>query len=124
MMDRAKTSRTVITSLSSSSSSTFSNSSSLSNSSNSITLPARHKKMEGKEKCSEEGLDAKEEELPDDDRSLSRKSSQSSFIESRKRSVTNMRGAHCLFLAKIKKAVEEDFRYHFGSNFSVSTNQI
>ena len=48
--------------------------------------------MERKEKCFEEGLDAREEELPDDDRSLSRKSSQSSFIESRKSSVTNMRG--------------------------------
>ena len=48
--------------------------------------------MEGRGKCSEEDLDAKEEELPDDDRSLSRKSSQSSFIESRKSSVTNMRG--------------------------------
>ena len=92
-MDRAKSSRTVITSLSSSSSSsTFSNSSSLSNSSTSITLPARHKKMEGRGKCSEEDLVAKEEELPDDDRSLSRKSSQSSFIESRKSSVTNMGG--------------------------------
>ena len=48
--------------------------------------------MEGKEKCFEEDLDAKEKELLDDDRSLSRKSSQSSFIESRKSSVTNMRG--------------------------------
>ena len=48
--------------------------------------------MEGRGKCSEEDLDAKEEELPDDDRSLSRKSSQSSFIESRKSSVTNMGG--------------------------------
>ena len=52
--------------------------------------------MEGKEKCFEEDLDAKEEELPDDDRSLSRKSSQSSFIESRKSSVTNMRGGRRL----------------------------
>ena len=32
--------------------------------------------------------------------------------------------AHCLFLAKINGQHEEDFRYHFGSNFSVSTNQI
>ena len=55
-------------------------------------MPARHKKMEGRGKCSEEDLDAKEEEFPDDDRSLSRKSSQSSFIESRKSSVTNMGG--------------------------------
>ena len=47
--------------------------------------------MEGREKCFEEDLDAKEKELPDDDRSLSRKSSQSSFIESRKSSVTKMR---------------------------------
>ena len=48
--------------------------------------------MEGRGKCSEEDLDAGEEELPDDDRSLSRKSSQSSLIESRKSSVTNVRG--------------------------------
>ena len=52
--------------------------------------------MEGREKCFEEDLDAGEEELPDDDRSLSRKSSQSSFIESRKSSVTNMRGGRRL----------------------------
>ena len=55
-------------------------------------MPARHKKMEGRGKCFEEDLDAGEEELPDDDRSLSRKSRQGSFIESRKSSVTNMRG--------------------------------
>ena len=48
--------------------------------------------MEGRGNCFEEDLDAREEDLPEDDRSLSRKSSQSSFIESRKSSVTNMRG--------------------------------
>ena len=48
--------------------------------------------MEGRGNCFEEDLDAREEELSEDDRSLSRKSSQSSFIESRKSSVTNLRG--------------------------------
>ena len=31
---------------------------------------------------------------------------------------------HHVFLAKKNEQHEENFRYHFGSNFSVSTNQI
>ena len=32
--------------------------------------------------------------------------------------------AHCVFLAKKNEQDEEDSRYHFGSNFPVSQNQI
>ena len=32
--------------------------------------------------------------------------------------------AHCVFLAKKNEQHEEDSRYHFGSNFPVSQNQI
>ena len=95
-MERGRASRTVMTSVSSSS--TFSDVPSLSylpsmfpsTSSTSITMPARHKNMQGK------GLEGNidttsrgEQELVEaDQRSFSRNSSQSSFSESRQSSVT------------------------------------
>ena len=95
-MERGTASRTVMTSVSSSS--TFSDVPSLSylpsmfpsTSSTSITMPARHKNMQGK------GLEGNidttsrgEQELVEaDQRSFSRNSSQSSFSESRQSSVT------------------------------------
>ena len=97
-MERGTASRTVMTSVSSSS--TFSDVPSLSylpsmfpsTSSTSITMPARHKNMQGKERGLEGNIDTTsrgEQELVEaDQRSFSRNSSQSSFSESRQSSVT------------------------------------
>ena len=97
-MERGRASRTVMTSVSSSS--TFSDVPSLSylpsmfpsTSSTSITMPARHKNMQGKERGLEGNIDTTsrgEQELVEaDQRSFSRNSSQSSFSESRQSSVT------------------------------------
>ena len=93
-MERGTASRTVMTSVSSSS--TFSDVPSLSylpsmfpsTSSTSITMPARHKNMQGKERNIDTTSRGVQELAEADQRSFSRNSSQSSFSESRQSSVT------------------------------------